>query len=62
MRIFHTDFGANAIAPKLRYNGSADASGAMDGFFPVGPKGVPLDQCGQTQKNGWKSKTNREDL
>ena len=30
--------GAITIAPKFRRNGSVDASGTMDGFFPVGPR------------------------
>ena len=34
--IFHTDFGAIAVAPKFRHNESVDASGAMNGFFQSG--------------------------
>ena len=39
MGIFHTDFGANAVAPKFRRNGSVDPSRAMDGFVLVGGGG-----------------------
>ena len=35
MRIFHTNFGANAIAPIFRRNRSVNKSGTMD-FFQSG--------------------------
>ena len=41
--IFHSGFGAIAVAPKLRRNGSVDVYGAMDEFsFQSGLEGAVL--------------------